>query len=205
MSATWWPFFLNFNVSSNPIYYTDQGITFYCHQCHSKKYRCDDDYWFDLISVRYKQVLVNNLCTVLSATLSLREKLMSIKNDFAIAMQNIWSWFVCTPKQYSNQHLFSNTLWAPWPLECISSLWVILGHMHFIFSIIFRSSEGVGSWNSSFMMTPSNWNIFRVTGPLCGEFTSHRWIPSQRPGTPSFDVFFGLRLNKRLSKQSGGW
>ena len=21
------------------------------------------------------------------------------------------------------------------------------------------------------------WNIFRVTGPLCGEFTGHRWIP----------------------------
>ena len=27
------------------------------------------------------------------------------------------------------------------------------------------------------MMTSSNGNIFRVTGPLCGEFTSHRWIP----------------------------
>ena len=27
------------------------------------------------------------------------------------------------------------------------------------------------------MMTSSNGNIFRVTGPLCGEFTVHRWIP----------------------------
>ena len=27
------------------------------------------------------------------------------------------------------------------------------------------------------MMTSSNGNIFRVTGHLCGEFTSHRWIP----------------------------
>ena len=27
------------------------------------------------------------------------------------------------------------------------------------------------------MMTSSNGNIFRVTGPLCGEFTGHRWIP----------------------------
>ena len=27
------------------------------------------------------------------------------------------------------------------------------------------------------MMTSSNGNIFRVTGPLCGEFTCHRWIP----------------------------
>ena len=30
-------------------------------------------------------------------------------------------------------------------------------------------------------------------------------IPSQRPVTRSFDVFFGLHLNKRLSKQSWGW
>ena len=49
------------------------------------------------------------------------------------------------------------------------------------------------------MMTSSNGNIFRVTGYLCGEF------PAQRPVTRSVDVFFGLRLNKRLSKQSWGW
>ena len=27
------------------------------------------------------------------------------------------------------------------------------------------------------MMTSYNGNIFRVSGPLCGEFTGHRWIP----------------------------
>ena len=55
------------------------------------------------------------------------------------------------------------------------------------------------------MMTSSNGNIFRVTGHLCGEFTGPRWIPTQRPVTRRFDVFFDLRLNKRLSKQSWGW
>ena len=35
--------------------------------------------------------------------------------------------------------------------------------------------------------------------PVTDEF------PSQRPVTRSFDVFFDLRLNKRLSKQSWGW
>ena len=50
------------------------------------------------------------------------------------------------------------------------------------------------------MMTSSNGNIFRVTGlcagnsPVTGEFSA------QRPVTRSFDVFFDLRLNKRLSK-----
>ena len=54
----------------------------------------------------------------------------------------------------------------------------------------------------NFMTTSSNGNSFSVTGPLCGEFTGHRCLPSQRPATRSFDVFFHLRLNKRLSKQS---
>ena len=54
-------------------------------------------------------------------------------------------------------------------------------------------------------MTSSNGNIFRVTGPLCGEFTGPGEFPAQRPVTRSFDVFFDLSLNKRLSKQSWGW
>ena len=61
----------------------------------------------------------------------------------------------------------------------------------------------LSTWN---MMTSSNGNIFRITGPLCGEFTGDPRIPSERPVTRSFDVFFDLRLNKRFSKQSwGGW
>ena len=54
-------------------------------------------------------------------------------------------------------------------------------------------------------MTSSNGNIFRVTGPLCGEFTGPGEFPTQRPVTRSFGVFFDLRLNKRLSKQLWGW
>ena len=38
-----------------------------------------------------------------------------------------------------------------------------------------------------------------VNSPVPGEF------PVQRPVTRSFDVFFDLRLNKPLSKQSWGW
>ena len=49
------------------------------------------------------------------------------------------------------------------------------------------------------------WKHFLVTGPLCGEFTGPGEFPTQRPVTRSFDVFFDLRLNKRLSKQPWGW
>ena len=55
------------------------------------------------------------------------------------------------------------------------------------------------------MMTLSNGSISALlalcaeNSPVPGEF------PSQRPVTQSFDAFFDLRLNKRLSKQSRGW
>ena len=56
------------------------------------------------------------------------------------------------------------------------------------------------------MMTSSNGNILRVTGPLCGEFTGHRWIPRAKASDAElWCLFFYLRLNKRLSKQSWGW
>ena len=63
----------------------------------------------------------------------------------------------------------------------------------------------VFSANAQNMMTSSNGNIFGVTGPLCGKFTGPGEFPAQRPVTRSFDVFFDLRLNKRLSKQPWGW
>ena len=48
-----------------------------------------------------------------------------------------------------------------------------------------------------FVMTPSNGNIFRVTGLLCGEFTGYRWR-----GALMFPL---ICPNKRWSKQSLGW
>ena len=62
-------------------------------------------------------------------------------------------------------------------------------------------------------MTSSNGNICCVTGPLCGKFTGHRWIPRTKASDAELwcfllsapDVFFYLRLNKRLSKQLWGW
>ena len=56
-----------------------------------------------------------------------------------------------------------------------------------------------------YMMTSSNGNISALlamclrNSPVTGEF------PAQRPVTRSFDVFFDLRLNKWLNKQSLGW
>ena len=56
------------------------------------------------------------------------------------------------------------------------------------------------------MMTSWNGIIFRVTDPLCGEFTGHRWIPHTKASDTELWCFvFYRHLNKRLSKQSRGW
>ena len=65
--------------------------------------------------------------------------------------------------------------------------------------------RGFRSSHNHAMMTSSNGTIFRVTGPLCGEVTGPGEFPAQWPVTRSFDVFFDLRPNKRLSKQPWGW
>ena len=70
-----------------------------------------------------------------------------------------------------------------------------------ISNYISEDSRCIWLSSASTMMTSSNENIFRVTGHLCGEFTGPREIPAQRSVTRSFDVFFDLRSNKRLSKQ----
>ena len=52
-----------------------------------------------------------------------------------------------------------------------------------------------------FLMTSSNGNISALLALCDGNPPVTGGFPSQRPGTRSFDVFFDLRLNKRLSKR----
>ena len=52
-------------------------------------------------------------------------------------------------------------------------------------------------WTNHLMMTSSNGNITALLAICAGNSPG-----TQRPVTRSFDVFFGMRLNKRLRKQS---
>ena len=54
-------------------------------------------------------------------------------------------------------------------------------------------------WRHQMETFPALLAICAGNSPVPGEF------PTQRPVTQSFDVFFDLRLNKRLNKQSWGW
>ena len=55
------------------------------------------------------------------------------------------------------------------------------------------------------MMTSSNGNSFRVTGPMCGEFTGHRWIPRTKASDLELWYFLWSTPEKRSSKQSQGY
>ena len=43
-------------------------------------------------------------------------------------------------------------------------------------------------------MTSGNGNIFRVTDPLCEEFTGHQWISLPKTSDAELDAFFDLRV-----------
>ena len=94
---------------------------------------------------------------------------------------------------------------AGWP-SCLFTLYISLCFL-WIFplpvSLLFVLKE-VGTFRVALWRHQIE-PFFRVTGPLCGKITGPGEFPAQRPVTRSFDVFFDLRPNKRLSKQSWGW
>ena len=70
----------------------------------------------------------------------------------------------------------------------------------FVITQLFSQSDKALSWWRHQMETFSALLAICVgNSPVPGEF------PAQRPVTRSFDVFFDLRLNKRLGKQSWVW
>ena len=51
------------------------------------------------------------------------------------------------------------------------------------------------------MMTSSIGSILHVTGPFCGEFSGHRWIPLTKASDMGLWCFLDLYLNQWLNKQ----
>ena len=140
-------------------------------------------------------------------------QLESDKNYFVnnFALEAFWNFTECSTFILScainKFRIFSQ---LPWLLE-ITVFWRDLAHLGWIgykpWITNAKTSCPVMNDESliGIMMTSSNGNIFRVTGPLCGEFTGPGEFPTQRPVTRSFDVFFDQHPNKRLSKRTWGW
>ena len=83
------------------------------------------------------------------------------------------------------------------PVLCTmeQSSWEIrITHTHFVWQIYFQAW-----WRHQMKTFSALLALCAGNSPVTAEF------PSQRPVTRSFDVFFDLRLNKRLNKQWWGW
>ena len=97
-----------------------------------------------------------------------------------------------------NKYCFSDLILQTWTVKkCLVCSWDICENLEWTHS--FGKVKQLAT-----MMTSSNGNIFRVTGPLWGEFTGPGEFPAQSPVMRSFDVFFDLRPNKRLSNCEAG-
>ena len=84
--------------------------------------------------------------------------------------------------------------YIPWHVEI---MWLSMTNMHLFYMYQNTTKFDLSAYFSGgIMMTSSNRNISALLALCAGEF------PAQRPVTRSFDVFFDLRLNKQLSKQS---
>ena len=114
-------------------------------------------------------------------------------------------------EKYQMFHILMNIIqWRAWPFVeyiVIGNVLIFRSCMNFAFAVssfrfqpLVQLSSCVDTWWHHQMKTFSALLALCVgNSPVTGEF------PSQRPVTRSIDVFFDLRLNKWLSKQSWCW
>ena len=121
---------------------------------------------------------------------SIKSKVQTLRKSFGISFCSLY--FV-----YAFHMYWTRLVWCKWQslrYDCMKwnvtffavSLYICKTH------ICFGKTPYLGPFFClciDAMITSSSGNIFRVTGHV----------------TRSFDVFFHLQLNKRLSKQWGGW
>ena len=132
------------------------------------------------------------------SSLRLRWILRVLRNSWWV----IHIWEVLCQKQVSRagrSNYIPHYLWdvitcpCPWYLHLAQNSWYMVVYCKKLFNF---SSPWWRHQRETFSALLA---ICAGNSPVPGEF------PAQRPVTRSFDVFFDLRLNKRLSKQSRGW
>ena len=108
--------------------------------------------------------------------------------------RSIWSWHEICPisRRQKYHNMFDNELLNSCMGFCANA-W------NEGFFITFSATFVASWWRHQMETISALLAICAGISPVTGEFTA------QRPVTRSFDVFFDLYLNKRLSKQSWGW
>ena len=118
---------------------------------------------------------------------------------FSVRLQNL-IWSVCYANLVDPWSFFVQSQNVAKPCNPLTS-------EEFITITLSMNPENtVWDLSSYIMVTSSNGNMFRFTGPLWGEITVHRWIPFAKASDAGLWCFlWSVCLNKRLSKSSRRW
>ena len=135
---------------------------------------------------------------ILTDRLTIRSPVYSFHRKFQLIESNVIS-----QTKRSNWFSFPYNCWGNVPLSGPPTVrqWHISWNViYLLYSTVFNILDRFGSrWRHQMETFSPLLAICAGNSPASGEF------PAQRQVTRSFDVFFDLRLNKRLSKQSWGW
>ena len=89
------------------------------------------------------------------------------------------------------------------PAQSIVSMCLATDLRLFIYSLI--TTEVLPGWKLLVcMIMSSNGNIVRVTGPLCGESTSHQWIPLTQASDAELWCFLWSRPEQKVDNRNAG-
>ena len=121
----------------------------------------------------------------------------------------LWGEFTCDqwipltkgPKRGKCFYLMTSS-WHPLQVWVLSLTLVQSMQVKYAWRILVKLTPTIAKQSTSMrhMMMSSNGNFSRVTGPLWGESTGNRRTTLTKASDAEFDVFFDLRLNKRLIK-----
>ena len=121
-----------------------------------------------------------------------------------LSLNICWNIFICANFTHNNRVLFTELSLYIFVFLCVCVNWILIktgmlfdifGY-HLVVSFISNSNPW---WRHQMETFSASLAFCAGNSPVTGEF------PEQRPVSRSFDVFFDLRLNKRLSKQSWDW
>ena len=105
-------------------------------------------------------------------------------------ISDIRKWFSDITKLALKSYLAFYTFRISW---CFVNVWVFV----FVCFLVILAGLLLHSFHVIYLMMPvdsmitsSNGNIFRVTGPLWGEFTGYRWIPPTKACDVELSCFF---------------
>ena len=93
----------------------------------------------------------------------------------------------------------NSTIHTRWTICFSATKWLTFTVLDLIIPDILAQSSDYSWWRDQMETCSALLAICAGNSQVPGEF------PAQRPVTQSLDVFFDLRLNKRLSKQWRGW